>query len=109
MTAGSADLCRNRILKAHLRISLNIGRGNTLSIAKKLKVRVWWRGIGKFGLGIGVFNQRPGSYHGFLNDLPVGGTYTVSKPEQIFKWSLGLNKQDAEFRSKIKEDIHNRP
>lgn len=52
-----------------------------------------------------VFNQNPGRYHGFVNDIKSGGTYLASKPDYVFKWSLGGNQKDVENRLKIKEDV----
>lgn len=50
-----------------------------------------------------VFNQKPGKYHGFLNDRLNGGTFQSEKPEAVFKWSL-TNKKDLEAMNKSKPE-----
>lgn len=51
-----------------------------------------------------VFNQKPGKYHGFLQDFGTGGTFERDKPDKIFKWSLGANKKDIENMHKFKDE-----
>ena len=51
-----------------------------------------------------VFNQKPGKYHGFLQDFGTGGTFTRDRPDKIFKWSLGANKKDIENMHKFKDE-----
>lgn len=56
----------------------------------------------------GVFNQRPGIYHGFLNDIYTGGTFINERPDRVFKWSL-TNKKDVEAMSSYKRGQNKSP
>lgn len=49
------------------------------------------------------FGDKPGNYHGFIDDMKVGGTFLSEKPDAVFKWSL-TNKKDLENRMKLKVD-----
>lgn len=97
--ANSEGLSKNQTLKGPHLVSSSIAQGSILSIDRRSRVRKV--------IILGIFNQRPGKYHGFLSDAKSGGTYVGGAPEQIFKWSLGSNKKDVENRIKIKEDIFN--